>query len=233
MISPKTVLVYIPCHDGRFHAGCGGGLAAACSAGLLAQYSFLNDCSDIHLARDLMVNSFLMSPYEWLVFIDSDIEFSPRDFRLLMDYPVIPDSGPGGPIIIEHPNPIMASAATKTPDGDDEIVCAEYSKKNDSGDVVRFGLGFTRIHRSVFSKLDEVKDSESGAPLLDYFLFKGKMVTDYFLSGVMAHQYFTEDMGFFQVVRMAGITPRIEQRTHLLHTGKKQYPYSVKVEATE
>lgn len=222
MIKPSSVLVYIPCHDGRLHAGCAGGLAAATSAGLLAQFAFLCDMTGPQLVRDMIASSFLASPYEWLVFIDSDIEFSVLDFRLLMNYPHSSE--------YPHPNPEMAAAATKNADGDDLIVCAEYARKNETMDSVRFGLGFTRIHRSVFEKLDSLSDSTTGAPVLDHFMFQGRMVVDYFLSGVMAHQFCGEDTGFFHLVRMAGITPRIEQRTKLLHTGKKQYPYAMAAE---
>jgi hypothetical protein len=69
-------------------------------------------------------------------------------------------------------------------------------------------------------------DQADGTPVIQDFLLLGKMMSDFFYAGPLNGQWYTEDTGFFELVRHAGITPRIEQRTQLVHVGKKSYPYS-------
>jgi hypothetical protein len=175
--------------------------------------SFLNGNSHVSLARDTMADGFLRSPFEWMVFIDDDIGFTERDFRILMDYPV------------ENLPPIDDSLATRDEKGRVLISCAEYSRKDEQNTPARFGLGFCRIHRSVFAALADLK-FETGEERVRQYRHQGRMLYDFFISGAMTDGNFLgEDTGFFALVRLAGITPRIEQRTQLIHTGRKQYVY--------
>ncbi len=219
MIDPLKVLVATPTIDGRVECGHEGALIACASAHLFGSVVFLAGVSHITLARNLMVHGFLRSVYDWLVFIDSDISFSAADFRLLMDYP----SGAAiGAIDVKETNP---EGTTLNAAGQALIVTAEYSRKVDSLDPARFGLGFTRIHREVFQRLIAAADGE-GAPRIGQFVNKGEIVHDFFPSGPgFEGVWFGEDTGFFHLCRLCGITPRIEQRTNLLHIGRKVYPY--------
>ena len=83
MIDPKTVLVATPTHDGSVVVECAAGLIQA--GGLYASWAPLIGCSEIALARNLIVHQFLKSPYSALVWLDSDIGFSRQDFEYLLE----------------------------------------------------------------------------------------------------------------------------------------------------
>lgn len=212
MIDPTKVLVATPALDAKVECGYAGGLAASAMGHLFGNMTFLALVSHVALARNIIAHQFLASPFDWLVCIDSDIGFSPDDFRKLMDYPPYHETvNPEGTTLNEH--------------GEALIVCAEYSKKQDTFEGVRFGLGFTRIHRSVFERLAKTVDG-SGRGVVDQFQNRGQLMDDYFPSGAIeAGMWRGEDTGFFLLCRIAGIVPRVEQRTRLIHVGRKEYPY--------
>lgn len=151
MIDPLSVYVAIPALDGRQDCLNGGGLAACAAAHLFGTHRYQLLCSDIRRARNLQAARFLEAEsFDWLFFLDSDIGFSEADFRTLMDYPKYHNA----PYLPER-NP---EGTTLTDDGHALIVCAEYSKKTELLEPARFGLGFCRIHRSVFQRLLDARD---------------------------------------------------------------------------
>jgi hypothetical protein len=219
MIDPLKVLICIPSYDSKVELGLAGGLSACASAHLFGNMLFMGGCSDVALARNLLAGNFLQSDMQWLVFIDADIIFSESDFRVLMDYPqssqVAPQEG-------DYYNP---QDTALTADGHAMIVSAEYSKKQDDLEPAQLGLGFTRIHRSVFERLQELKH-ENGEAIVQQFVNKGVLSHDYFIRGAIETlQWRGEDHGFFLLCKMAGIRPRIENRTKLQHVGRRLYPY--------
>lgn len=287
MLDPRTILVAIPCYDGKLMAETAGVLLSC--QGLFAALHTPSECSHISLVRNLIAGQFLASQFEWLVCIDSDIAFTRRDLELLLepcdlnqDYveptAQVTEADAGRP-----PRPtrgvIAQSTDLRTPDvksaaAADMLVCAEYSYKNDQGEPVRLGMGFVRIHRSVFQVLEELKH-EAGSTVevrrdlferlktdvLDEDLYtesisrddlqelfrtatdrcgesrlwqcshQGRRYTDFYPSGPILSQFVPtaqwqgEDHGFFTLCMLAGIIPRIETRTRLIHIGRKGYPY--------
>jgi hypothetical protein len=223
MIDPLKVLVSTPTHDGNVCAGYAGGLMSVAAAHMLGNVQFIASVSHVGLARDLLVHKFLSTNFEWLVFIDADTGFSSRDFAILMDYPERNHANARDNKRHRENNP---EGTTETDDGHALIVCAEYSRKVDTLDPATFGLGFCRIHRSVFEKL-AASVEEDGKPRLGQFFHRGEMYTEYFPSGpAFDGIWLGEDGGFFHLCRLTGITPRIERRTALVHYGLKAYPYS-------
>ena len=81
--------------------------------------------SDVGLARNLLFNGMLRTPFEWMICVDSDIGFRRNDMHRLMEW-----KGPK-----------------------DYAVHGVYAKKDDSGAAVTQGLGFARIHRSVLEAI--------------------------------------------------------------------------------
>jgi hypothetical protein len=224
MINPLSVLVCTPAMDGKVECGYAGGLAAAGADHLFGSMIFLSSCSHVAHARNQMVASFLGSPYDQLVFIDADIAFSPQDFKLLMNYPLV--RGAAMPQLTDQLE--FDEAATKDATGEALISCAEYSKKTEAHEAVRLGLGFCKISREVFTRLDALK-ADDGAPVIDQYMGYGSLISDYFISGSRNGRWLGEDQGFFILCHMAGIVPRIEQRTNLMHVGRKVYQYNTPV----
>lgn len=292
MLDPRTVMVAIPCYDGKIMAELAG-MLVNCGR-LFGVISLPTECSHISLARNLIAAQFMASPYEWLVCIDSDtIMSSVRDMELLLEpcditeryLDDVPGGVSAGPTLNTSWNPrpsriVTAQCSPGQPIDDkmmraaDMLVCAEYSFKNDSLEPVKFGMGFVRIHRSVFEKLQELKhdggptvevrrdlmqriiemvkngdtwekaeglavlqqlvdtrEDKAGQGRLWQVSWKGRMYYDYFPSGPLISQFVPtaewkgEDHGFFTLCMLAGIIPRVETRTRLIHMGRKGYPY--------
>lgn len=196
MIDPKTVLFTSPIH----HRACPLYLTGFAQVSMYRRYSepfFWIGHSNIAIARNYIVNYFLnRTQFDHLVMVDDDIGFTVQDFDILLS-------------------------------GDEEAVCAEYMKKDQFNNraVARWGLGFARVSRNVFSALDEL-ETEDGRPLLKHFRVDRDEMRDYFPQGVdMTGVYRQEDHAFWMMVQLTGISARVERRCHLRHTGDYQYTY--------
>ena len=79
----ETTAVCIPTGDGRIEMVCAQGLMDSIPlwSGLIS----LPHCSHVDLARNLLINNFMASPFDWCVMIDSDIGFRGDDFRYLTE----------------------------------------------------------------------------------------------------------------------------------------------------
>lgn len=230
MIDPKKVLIATPSHSGDVCCGYAGGLAEVFSSGFAGSITFLQGCADIGSARCQIVDAFKSSPFEWLVFWDSDIQAQARDFGLLMQVepdPIIKittgsDKEHDEVIHYSRINELMLAVGALSPE---LLVTAEYARKTETREPVRFGLGFTRIHKSVFKKLDDLVD-DSGKELVDQFFHQGRLVREYFPMTTLGDgRRVGEDGGFWTLCRIAGLTPRVEQRTRLVHWGRHAYHY--------
>jgi len=289
MLDPRTILVAVPCYDGKLMAELAGGLLS--SLGLFAATTLPTECSHISLQRNLIAAQFMDSRFQWLVCIDSDTVPSRGDMELLLepcdssidyaeDLERALDQDPRFSRGHAPPCPSRITLAQVTPGrplseqhlaAADVLVAAEYSFKNDTLEPVKLGMGFVRIHRSVFERLQQLKhdggstievrrdlferlqgihpgktghypraevdallasaEDKAGQPRLWQVSHKGRMVYDYFPSGPLLSQFVPsaewkgEDHGFFTLCMLAGIIPRIETRTRLIHMGRKGYPY--------
>lgn len=224
MINPLSVLVATPSIDGKVECSYAGGLASAGAEHLFGNMAFLNSCSHVAHARNQMVAGFLSSQFDQLVFIDADIGFSAQDFKLLMNYPLVK----GGEPLLPPDQIEFNAVATLDTHGEALISCAEYSRKTEAHEAVRLGLGFCKIAREVFERIDDLKNDD-GSPAIDQYMSNGSLISDYFISGSRQGRWLGEDQGFFILCHMAGIVPRIEQRTNLMHVGRKVYAYNTPV----
>lgn len=201
MIPADKILVSIPTHDGSIVAGCAGGLIAC--GQLYRGLHFQIGNSHVALARNLQVAAFLASPFDWIVMIDADIQFSHDDFMQL--------------IFDDEEN-----------EDNHLLKVAEYAKKDlKAPKPAQFGLGFTLAHRSIFPRLREVTLYSNGAAMVNGFMWKGEWIYDYFPSGATPEGHWLgEDHGFFLLCKMAGIIPRVLTTTNLIHHGNFAYPYT-------
>lgn len=151
-------------------------------------------CGEPHQrARNGIVNTFLASPSDVLVFIDADIGFTLSDWLLLME------------------------------GDEDLVCARYLRKRPGPPAAVNFGLGFARIHRRVFEALDKLEREDGSPLLLtmradgesftDYFPqgidFEGR--------------WRAEDHAFWALAAGAGCNVRVENRTQLVHTGTAHF----------
>lgn len=104
-------------------------------------------------------------------------------------------------------------------EGTDFAVSAPYAKKDDSGEMIDKGLGFARIHRSVFDVLEKTLCMSS--------TFRGERLTDFFVNGSLGNDvWMGEDTAFWFLCENIGVKPRMETRTRLRHVGRREYEIS-------
>lgn len=185
MLDPRTIMIAIPCYDGKVMAETTGALGTC--QGLYAAVSLPTECSHVSLVRNIIAGQFMASHYEWLVCIDSDIAFTRADLELLLeacDTECEYSEPTGSSESSRPPRPTRTTlsqlAASPLTDGFGEdnrtlkaadlLVCAEYSFKNDELQAVRFGMGFVRIHRSVFEALQDLR--HDGGPTVEVQRFQ-------------------------------------------------------------
>lgn len=110
-------------------------------------------------------------------------------------------------------------------EGDEEIVIAQYARKQLGEPPVRFGLGFTRVHRSVFERIKNLMTPD-GRDEVRRFYHKGQQMIDYFSQGAIGEgRWVGEDQGFFMWAAAVDATMREETRTSLRHVGRFEYGY--------
>lgn len=200
MIDASSVFVGRPIYRGCSPLHDRSMLELVANYGIGAEYEHVGD-SSVSAARDHIVHQYLTrTQLPWFVWIDDDITFSMQDWAYLME------------------------------EQDDELaVCAEYLTKTQDLrlQVANFGLGFARIHRSVFEQLDLLAREDGEPRLLRY---RARLAaphenvieefTEYHPIGIHPDgSRRNEDHGFWLMVQLAGIKIRIEKRTKLGHTG--------------
>lgn len=198
-VDPRQIIIAVPCHSGRVDVLTANGLCNIIGTGRCANQPMWNyGGSNVAAVRNCIAHSFLNNATaEWLMFLDDDIGFTVQDWDLLWE---------------DH--------------GEDLAVCAEYLQKIDGQTVpARLGLGFARVHRSVFQILTELS-MENGTPFLRQGYYSGKLMWDFFPQGVTASgEYRQEDHGFWFLCKLASISVRMETRTKLAHSGRSTWRY--------
>lgn len=200
MIDPSTVFVGRPIKDQSTSGHEVSMLNLVGTYPLGALYNHVGQ-SSISDARDYIVHYFLTrTQCEWLIWIDSDMVFSLTDWGYLLEQ-----------------------------QGEELAVSTEAMKKTQdlSIQVARFGLAFTRIHRSVYERLDALAH-EDGEPRLRRYRarvdVRGELSVEEFVEyhpvGVAPDgSRKNEDHFFWLLCSLARIPVRIETRTKLGHQG--------------
>lgn len=200
-ITRDNILICIASYDSK--------IDAALAQALLACTEFYSEMpliqggnALIQLARNELAHRFMNgTKCEWLMSIDADIRFRREDWQLLWE-------------------------------GDEDIVSAEYSYKYlHMPAPVQLGLGFTRIHRSVFERIAKLR-TDDGQDMARRFYHKGEVMVDYFAQHVSSEGRFRpEDHGFFMWAHCVEASIRMEDRTHLGHVGQFCFEYPDQISA--
>ena len=194
--------------------------------GIETKFSFLFNESLITRARNYLVDEFLRSDYTHMMFIDSDIHFSPKDViaLLALDKDVI--GGPYPKKSINWPN--VAHAARNHPDLEPrelENLVGEYVFNVVKGtssfqvseplNVLEIGTGHMMIKRHVFDKMKDAypmihyKPDHVGQANFDgtryiHAFFDTVIDTKDSITGGGSDRYLSEDYMFCQMWRKIG-----------------------------
>jgi hypothetical protein len=194
--------------------------------GIEVKFSFLFNESLITRARNYLVDEFLRSGFTHLLFIDSDIHYSPQDIIALMalDKDVI--GGPYPKKSINWGN--VAQAARNHPEMDPkelETLVGEYVfnvvkgtsqfQVTDPLEVLEIGTGHMMVKRQVFEKMQEAfpdikyKPDHVGQANFDgsryiHAYFDTVIDTKDSITGGGSERYLSEDYMFCQMWRKIG-----------------------------
>jgi hypothetical protein len=106
-----------------------------------------------------------------------------------------------------------------------DIVTAPYARKIPGKAPAMFGLGFTLVHRRVFTAMDNLVNDD-GEPIVSQFYMDGEIHSNYFPVGVTGDsRWLGEDRAFFVLCSMCGIPYTMETRCRLQHVGNFTYGY--------
>jgi hypothetical protein len=111
-------------------------------------------------------------------------------------------------------------------EGPEQVAIAPYARKEMGREPVGFGMGFCRIHRSVFDTLNEWTNEDGSEALQRYYITGKGIATHFFYTGGSPEaRWYGEDTGFWHFCAMNQITQRVERRTQLYHLGLYRYGY--------
>lgn len=125
-------------------------------------------------ARNLVVRSFLDTKAEWLLFLDTDIVFSPEMYDMLLDTADEKTAPIVSGLYFADDKPPRAVMAYTTEEGAVRSIAAW--DEGDTIDVEYVGAGFLLVHRSVYEALGDEPyrqdvTSPSGALLTEDYAF--------------------------------------------------------------
>lgn len=196
---PQSIAICIPTNRG-VDGFTLRGLCSLYRSGRVVHDVLLQGGSPVQIPRMLLTAQFLQSSCEWMVFLDDDVGFTIGDWDILWE---------------ETEERELA-------------VCAEYLKKVEGHHYpATWGLGFARVHRSVFAKLRELRHP-GGGEMVTHGEYFGIPISDYFPTGMFAppkSAWCPEDHGFWTLVHQAKVATRLERRTRLIHTGTTHFAY--------
>jgi hypothetical protein len=188
-------MVAIPSHNGQIFVECAGGVAHCVAGCRFGNFYFHVQGSCINHIRNQIAGIFLRA----------------TQFDIL--------------VCIDADIGFTQQDFDYLMEGSEDIATAEYCRKHEDYVPVTFGMGFVRIHRRVFEALDNLLD-DAGNPLVGTYYEGPNMERDYFRTGASSDsRWMAEDFGFWSLVHLAGIKPKVEKRTRLNHWGLKAYKY--------
>ena len=175
------------------------------SANLFGAWMPMGGQSDIYVARNNLVNEYLKTKHDQLVFIDSDIGFTRDNLMDLIStpYPLVsgiyPDKGEGGdPVLV----PLDGGKMKRTDMPAQGCTPVKYVP-----------CGFLKIDRSVLqTMIDKKAVAEYGPEDKPNYQFFNGMVEDRML--------LSEDYSFSLLARNLGIVPVVNFKIRLKHDGR-------------
>lgn len=216
-LAGKSIFIALPAYDFKVSLKLAISLArfaqAAPQHGIDIQIGSICGCSVVSRARNLLAQDMLESNCDYLMFIDSDINFEPEDILRLMAWGSDPKKG----IVAAVPR---TRSETKT-----YIANLEY---DDSGDLTMNGMGLVRaervatafmlVRREVFEKMVEAH------PEWKYYDKRSDRVIPCLFDFMLTEEgYIGEDYLFCDRTRELGFDVWIDPSITLGHMGVQEY----------
>lgn len=213
----KSIFIALPAYDFKVSLKLAVSLArfaqAAPQHGVSIQIGSICGCSVVSRARNLLAQDMLESPCDYLLFIDSDINFEPEDIFRLMAWGSDPKKG----IVAAVPR---TRSETKT-----YIANLDYDENHE---LTMNGMGLVRaervatafmlVRREVFTTLVEEH------PEWAYYDKKSdRMLSCLFDFQLTGEGYIGEDFLFCDRAREAGFEVWIDPSITLGHMGVQEY----------
>jgi hypothetical protein len=216
-LSGKSIFIALPAYDFKVSLKLAVSLAkfsrASAEHGIDIQIGSICGCSVVSRARNLLAKDMLESKCDYLLFIDSDINFEPDDIFRLMAWGTDPKKG------------IVAAVPRTRNESKVYIATLDY---DDNGDLTMNGMGLVRakrvatafmlVRREVFETL------EREHPEWAYYDSKTDRTLSCMFDFQLAEEgYIGEDFLFCDRVRDHGFEVWIDPSITLGHMGVQEY----------
>ena len=216
-LSGKSLFIALPAYDFKVSLKLAVSLAkfsrASAEHGIDIQIGSICGCSVVSRARNLLAKDMLESKCDYLLFIDSDINFEPDDIFRLMAWGTDPKKG------------IVAAVPRTRNESKVYIATLDY---DENGDLTMNGMGLVRakrvatafmlVRREVFETL------EKEHPEWAYYDSKtDRMLSCMFDFQLTEEGYIGEDFLFCDRVRSHGFEVWIDPSITLGHMGVQEY----------
>ena len=216
-LSGKSIFIALPAYDFKVSLKLAVSLAkfsrASAEHGIDIQLGSICGCSVVSRARNLLAKDMLESKCDYLLFIDSDINFEPDDIFRLMAWGTDPKKG------------IVAAVPRTRNESKVYIATLDYDAK---GDLTMNGMGLVRakrvatafmlVRREVFETL------EREHPEWAYYDSKTDRTLSCMFDFQLAEEgYIGEDFLFCDRVRDHGFEVWIDPSITLGHMGVQEY----------
>ena len=216
-LSGKSLFIALPAYDFKVSLKLAVSLAkfsrASAEHGIDIQIGSICGCSVVSRARNLLAKDMLESKCDYLLFIDSDINFEPDDIFRLMAWGTDPKKG------------IVAAVPRTRNESKVYIATLDY---DENGDLTMNGMGLVRakrvatafmlVRREVFETL------EKEHPEWAYYDAKTDRTLSCMFDFQLAEEgYIGEDFLFCDRVREHGFEVWIDPTITLGHMGVQEY----------
>lgn len=216
-LSGKSIFIALPAYDFKVSLKLAVSLAkfsrASAEHGIDIQIGSICGCSVVSRARNLLAKDMLESKCDFLLFIDSDINFEPDDIFRLMAWGTDPKKG------------IVAAVPRTRNESKVYIATLDY---DENGDLTMNGMGLVRakrvatafmlVRREVFETL------EKEHPEWAYYDSKTDRTLSCMFDFQLAEEgYIGEDFLFCDRVRDHGFEVWIDPSITLGHMGVQEY----------
>lgn len=241
-LQQKGIFLAVPMYGGMCygsHANSLMNLAAMCKQyNIKLECKFLYNESLVQRARNYLVDSFMRSDCDQMIFIDADIDFHAQDILIMADlqrknkYDVLAAAYPKKMIAWEKiKGAVDKGLADKDPEelanfvGDYVFNALETGRISllEPARVAEAGTGFMMIRRETFDRFREAYPGQSYKP--DHVRtvdFDGsREITAYFdcIIDPKSKRYLSEDYYFCQKIREAGMSVWLAPWIELGHNG--------------